>query len=325
MNTETPLVSVRMSTYNHEKFIAQAIEGVLMQKTNFPFELIIGEDCSTDRTREIVVDYANRYPDIIKPILHEKNVGSKLNGRACKAACRGKYIAICEGDDYWIDLLKLQKQVDFMENHPECSLCHTYYKEMDENSVEFGSVLPKGKLPNVSKFGDYFPHRRIIRTATVMHRRELTPTKEELEPFMESKYGDLVLFTLLSMKGKIGFVPDVTTHYRVHRGGVSRGDGVYLTENLIWTYNELERVFSNKEHEELFNSMRAKLNARLASAYAEKGLISKAKAFLRISRKEKLLLFKAVRPRLIASLYILLPRTTTKLRELARNHSRYHW
>ena len=123
--SEKPLVSVFMITYNHEKFIAQAIEGVLMQKTNFPFELIIGEDCSTDRTREIVVDYAQRFPEIIKPILHEKNVGMKSNMNTCMQACSGKYTAICEGDDYWIDSLKLQKQVGFLEAHSDFSMCST--------------------------------------------------------------------------------------------------------------------------------------------------------------------------------------------------------
>ena len=170
MNTETPLVSVRMSTYNHEKFIAQAIEGVLMQKTNFLFELIIGEDCSTDRTREIVVDYANRYPEIIKPILHEKNVGSKLNGRACKAACRGKYIAICEGDDYWIDPLKLQKQVDFMESHPECSFCFTRCQRVNERGEVYGKPYPNKRVPEVSEFGSYFPFKATIQTVTVIYK-----------------------------------------------------------------------------------------------------------------------------------------------------------
>ena len=114
-----PLVTVRTSTYQHGPYIKQCIEGVLMQKTNFAFEFIIGEDFSTDGTREIVFEYAKKYPDIIRVFTADYNVGSKANGRRCINAARGKYMALCEGDDYWIDPLKLQKQVDFLEKNKD--------------------------------------------------------------------------------------------------------------------------------------------------------------------------------------------------------------
>ncbi len=117
-----PLVSVKMITYNHAPFIAQAIEAVLQQKTNFPFELVIGEDCSTDGTRKIVFEYQEKYPDIIRVLTSEKNVGMKKNSYRTIKACRGKYIAFCEGDDYWHREDKLQKQVAYLESHPECGL-----------------------------------------------------------------------------------------------------------------------------------------------------------------------------------------------------------
>lgn len=118
-----PLVSVRTVTYNHEKYIAQCLEGILMQRTNFPFELVIGEDCSTDRTREIVLAYENKYPDKIRAIVSERNVGVAQNALRVMRACQGKYHAFCEGDDYWIDPLKLQKQVYFMEAHQDVTMC----------------------------------------------------------------------------------------------------------------------------------------------------------------------------------------------------------
>lgn len=117
-----PLVSVHMITYNHAPYIAQAIEGVLMQKTNFPFELVIGEDCSTDRTREIVLQYAQKYPKIIRVITSPNNVGMKKNSYRTIQACSGKYIAFCEGDDFWKNTEKLQMQVDLMDIRPECGL-----------------------------------------------------------------------------------------------------------------------------------------------------------------------------------------------------------
>src|SRR5512137_2891725 len=109
-----PLVSVSMLTYNHAPYIAQAIEGVLRQKTNFAFELVIGEDCSTDGTREIVLAYAAEFPRVIRVITSERNVGSTKNSWRTFRACVGKYIAWCEGDDYWHDMGKLQLQFDYL-------------------------------------------------------------------------------------------------------------------------------------------------------------------------------------------------------------------
>lgn len=123
---ETPLVSICSITYNHAPFIRQCLDGFLMQQCNFPIEIIINDDCSTDGTTEIIREYAEKYPDKIFPIFHEENLYSQgvrgmfLNFVFPKA--RGKYIALCEGDDYWTDPLKLQKQVNFLESHPEYSL-----------------------------------------------------------------------------------------------------------------------------------------------------------------------------------------------------------
>ncbi|NLK92600.1 MAG: glycosyltransferase family 2 protein [Bacteroidales bacterium] len=118
----TPLLSIVTITYNHEPFIAKTIEGVLMQQVKFPIELIIAEDCSTDGTRAICQQYAEQYPDLIRLITSESNVGAVANERRAILAARGKYIAFCEGDDYWTDPLKLQKQVDFLESHPDYSV-----------------------------------------------------------------------------------------------------------------------------------------------------------------------------------------------------------
>ena len=119
-----PVVSVHMCTYNQEKYIAQAIEGVLAQKTDFEYELVIGEDCSKDRTREICFDYQRRHPDKIRVLWSDENVYA-VGGNTTRvtARCRGEFVAICEGDDYWTDPLKLQKQVDIMRKHPSVGLC----------------------------------------------------------------------------------------------------------------------------------------------------------------------------------------------------------
>lgn len=114
------MVSIMCITYNHEPYIRQCLEGFVMQKTNFRFEAIVHDDASTDGTAAIIREYAEKYPDIIKPIYETENQYSKHDGslrRIMDEACKGKYIALCEGDDYWTDPQKLQIQVDFMENH----------------------------------------------------------------------------------------------------------------------------------------------------------------------------------------------------------------
>jgi glycosyltransferase involved in cell wall biosynthesis len=122
-----PLVSVWMTAFNHEPYIARAIDGVLVQETNFPTELVIGEDCSTDRTREIVMEYQKRHPGIIRVITSDRNVGLFENDRRVNKALRGKYVAFCEGDDYWVHPRKLQMQVDIMEADPGVGLVHGGY------------------------------------------------------------------------------------------------------------------------------------------------------------------------------------------------------
>lgn len=127
-----PKLSVCMVTYNHEKYIQQAIESVLMQKTDFYYELVIGEDCSTDKTKNIVIAYKKKYPRIVRMFINKINVGAGLNFIHTLKACKGEYIALLDGDDYWTDPYKLQKQVDFLNNHHAYTICsHNVYVTQD--------------------------------------------------------------------------------------------------------------------------------------------------------------------------------------------------
>jgi len=127
-NQSNILVSICCITYNHEPYLRQALDSFLMQKTSFNYEIVLAEDCSTDGTRKICVEYAEKYPDTIRYIWSDTNVGAVENEARALRATRGKYIALCEGDDYWTDALKLQKQVSFMEAHPEYSVTFHRYK-----------------------------------------------------------------------------------------------------------------------------------------------------------------------------------------------------
>jgi len=123
MDLDHPLVSVHIVTYNQEAYVARAIEGALQQQTDFAVEIVVGEDCSQDGTRDIVWRYQREHPERMRVITSDHNVGALENSNRVLGVCRGKYIAICDGDDYWTDPCKLQKQVDFLEAHPEYGMC----------------------------------------------------------------------------------------------------------------------------------------------------------------------------------------------------------
>lgn len=142
---KNPLISIVCTAYNHEKYIADAIESFLMQETKYEYEILIHDDASTDRTTDIIREYASKYPDIVKPIYQTENKYSKgieIYSTYMYPKVRGKYIAICEGDDYWTDKLKLQLQVDYMENHPECNLCFHGSERVNVNNGKIRSIRP---------------------------------------------------------------------------------------------------------------------------------------------------------------------------------------
>ena len=176
----TPFVSVCMITYNHEKFISQAIEGALMQETNFSFEILINDDVSTDRTAHIIKEYEAKYPNIIKPLYQTENQYSQnpsipVFNNFLRA--QGKYIALCEGDDYWTDPNKLQKQVDFLETHPSFSICSHRYKTYNEKTKEWfpyhGSPLFTENIKGIAFDKEFhFTKYWLAKTMTVMFRKE---------------------------------------------------------------------------------------------------------------------------------------------------------
>lgn len=211
-------VSVCMITYNHESFISEAIESVLMQQTNFDYELVIGEDCSTDRTREICLQYQAKYPDKIKLRLPEKNMGMQPNVIANLKACTGEYIAMLEGDDYWIDPLKLQKQVDFLEKNPELIACFHDVINLNDNEglyYESPRVFGNRKIFDINDIVSSW----FINTCSLVFRN----LDFQLPAFMSEVYaGDQFLSLTLAMHGKFYYFNDAMAVYRVHATGVTR-------------------------------------------------------------------------------------------------------
>jgi len=203
-------VSIFMLTYNQENFIAQAIEGVLMQETSFTYQLVIGEDCSTDRTREICKEYADKYPEKIKLLLNEKNIGLGANYVKTYAKCTGKYVAICDGDDYWTDPLKLQKQVDFLEQTKDFSLVYT----LKNNLFPSGEMkAPGSDYLNIQNFEDLVKGNYIASVTALFRNEKLSPDLEKYIPGFP--YGDWPTYLLvLRDGGRIKLLPEVTAVYR---------------------------------------------------------------------------------------------------------------
>lgn len=212
-------VSVSMITYNHENYIAQAIEGALMQKTNFPFEIVIGEDYSTDGTREIVFDYARKFPEIIRVITSGENVGAQANLIRMLNVCKGKYIALCEGDDYWTDPNKLQKQVDFLETHPDYCLVHSDFNILiDKMNKIYLSVNKKRNkiIPQGDIFEDLLINNFIV-TVTVCARADVLKKATDFELFKKKNFlsGDYPTWLEMSHLGKIHYIDEPMATYRM--------------------------------------------------------------------------------------------------------------
>ncbi len=210
-------MSITCITYNHEKYIAQAIESFLMQQTNFPYEIIIGEDCSTDGTRQVILDYCERYPALIKLVTSEKNVGARRNGIRIRNEARGKYIAICEGDDYWTDPCKLQKQVDFLEANPDYVLCYHNVNKVDSDGVLLQAGVTEDEAV-LHEWDEVF--RLTIPPLAAVFRNCLRTYPDE---FLKVFNGDAFLFGMLSGYGKTARLGFVGGDYRKHTGGVYSG------------------------------------------------------------------------------------------------------
>lgn len=226
-----PLVSICCQTYNHKDYIAQAIESFLMQKTNFHFEILLRDDASTDGTAETCKKYAAKYPEIINLLAYEENQfqkGVKPFADNVKRA-RGKYIALCEGDDYWTDPYKLQKQVDFLADNTDYIICfHKVNLLLDSNLVEDYIT----KVPAITTATIDLINENYIHTCSIVFRKP-----EGLFPpsyFKKLPIGDFPLSLHLSKYGRIFYLDDSMAVYRVHGGG-------FWSEKKEWSYRDFRR------------------------------------------------------------------------------------
>ena len=232
-------VTTLVITYNHERFIGQALESALDQVVDFDYEVLVSEDCSTDRTRAIVLDYHRRHPERIRLLLSERNLHSnEVVARGIRAA-RGTYVALLDGDDYWLTTEKLQKQADFLDRHPECAMCFHNARVIDEEGRTAPRLWTSNGQRAISTLEDIW-RGNVIATASAMFRREavgaIPPWYLPLFPIT-----DWPLYLLIAEHGAIGYLDEVMSVYRHHRGGLysarSEAERIEATGRLYLTMN----------------------------------------------------------------------------------------
>lgn len=220
-NSEIPLVSISCITYNHEPYIAQTLDGFLMQKTDFPFEVLIHDDASTDRTADIIREYEAKFPKLIKPIYQKENQYSKgftsVSATWNFPRAKGKYIALCEGDDYWIDENKLQMQVDFLENNPEYGMCFhdaVVVNELENEVDSFSYHVIEKDYSATELFENW-----VVPTASMLFKKEILCYKlADRKNFIA---GDIVLVEQACVYGKVHGFKKKMSVYRIQENGLT--------------------------------------------------------------------------------------------------------
>jgi glycosyltransferase involved in cell wall biosynthesis len=252
--TDIPLVSICIVTYQHVDFIAQCLDSVLMQKTNFSYEIILGEDESTDGTREICIDYAKKYPDKIRLFLHSRENNIKINNTPTGrfnflyglSQARGKYIALLDGDDLWINNLKLKKQVDILESNTSYGLVYSDVNYFYESSGK----IDKNILRDVTsiKDGDLFEQiliKNIISTSSVVLRKTILDSID-FKKAGTFKMFDKFIWLEFAINSKIGFLNQSTVDYRISKNSASSFSDKKKSDEFISSSFELNYYFIDK-------------------------------------------------------------------------------
>lgn len=260
--------SVSIITYNHEKFIGKALDSVLMQDVNFEYEIVIGEDCSTDNTRRILLEYRDQYPGKIRLLFPEKNQGLIRNFVQTYQSCKGDYIALLDGDDYWTSPNKLQIQVEFLDCHSDFSMCfHPVREFYDNDKSKPGFPYPRNSK-EISTLEDLLIYN-FIPTCGVMFRNNLFGNFPEW--YYTLGMEDWPLHVLNAQYGKIGYIDRVMADYRNHSGSVwSSKNEIYRTMEGIKFYKCIDYHLNYKYHY-IINRELSKHYYNLATLYNENG------------------------------------------------------
>jgi glycosyltransferase involved in cell wall biosynthesis len=245
----TPLVSICCLTYNHAEYIRNAIDGFLMQKTTFPFEILIHDDASTDNTAQIIREYELQYPHLIFPIYQKENQyskGRRLTLRFNVPRARGKYIALCEGDDFWTDHYKLQKQVEFLEANPEYGLCYTNARMFYQKTNTYSEIVLGSPYKS---FENLFLWIGIPTLTTVFRRSLLDGYVSDVLPHSSNwKMGDYPMWLYLATRSKLKLLESITATYRCLEESASRSKSNEKTLDFACSAFEIKNHFADKYH-----------------------------------------------------------------------------
>jgi glycosyltransferase involved in cell wall biosynthesis len=287
------IVSVCMITFNQESYIKQAIDSALMQKTSFNYEIVIGEDCSTDNTRKIIEEYRAKYPEKIRLLLNTKNVGAVKNLAETLKACKGKYIALLEGDDYWTSFDKLQKQVDFLECHTNHAICYHATQLVDRNGTP-KVILPISKFRKpTSTLHDLLINDSFMATCSTMFRSNLFNYFPDIF-YISNMCCDWTLNVLNAENGNIGYLDETMSVYRS-----SSSEFAWTSKPLNEIYkdaikiNEAFDLYFKHKYSLLFKDKIAKYYSIIAIDFFYRGELKKAFQALResINKKGDVILF----------------------------------
>lgn len=268
-------VSICTITYNHEKYIQQALDSFLMQQTNFPFEIVISDDYSTDGTRDILKRYQAKYPEQIRILLQPENIGMIPNFKAAIDACKGDYVALCEGDDYWIDINKLTKQVAILDSNPSFAICFHKAKLLFDGIPPFDFPDINEKTKKVSTIFDLI-NGNFMHTPTVMYRNYLFGKYPE--NFLKYKFGDWPLHLLNAEKGDIYFLPEELAVYRISSSGAwSSKSIISKIEYTIKFLSEIQLDFDKKYHAAFNDSIKKYYQYLIKLKFKNKEFISSIK------------------------------------------------
>jgi glycosyltransferase involved in cell wall biosynthesis len=252
-------VSVLTRTFNHERFISQCIESALMQETTLPYEIVVADDASTDGTPSIVRDYASRFPGRVIPILRTRNLGGVENFVSAYHACRGDFVAFLEGDDYWTSPDKLEKQVRYLMERPDCSMCAhamtVVYADEEREPVDAHPFHKDTATLEELLENDF------VYTSAAMLRREIFT---DFAPWVyESDVEDFPLWVIAAGRGLIGYLDELLGCYRVHKDGIwSRLDPVRQVEKTIWVYDKINADL-NFDYDPILRRMLARFRSQL--------------------------------------------------------------
>lgn len=245
-------INVIVTAYNHESYIAQCLENILKQKGEFELEIIVGDDCSTDNTPNIIEEFRTKYPKTIIVLPLEKNLGVMKNLKRCLNACSGKYIAICEGDDYWLDENKLQKQIDFLEIRSDCSMCFSaillYHEQEDFFEAHYAqSLLQKDAIT----LEDLIENNYIGNFSCCMYRADIV--KKLPQEIYDLNTVDWMFNMACAQSGSIGFIQDQMSVYRLHANGAWTGKDLFEQLEGICEYIDVSNKFFNYKYDLLFS------------------------------------------------------------------------